>query len=345
MRNVILRDILRRNVNLRSVLRRYLILRNVLRLLPFILPAPFAAAQWQPERSVEIVVGVTPGGPIDVSARLIQKIAQERQLVPAAISVQNRPGANNALAWLYINQHAGDGHYLAMTLPNIVTNRITGIHPLNYTDVTPLAQLNSEFIAFTVKADSPIRSGRDLLDRLRQNPAGVSIAFSNIGSANHIGAGVLFKAAGIDVRKAKLVAFKGASEAATALLGGHVDAIASSASTVLAHVQSGALRAVAVEAPKRLGGAFSSVPTWKEQNINAVFANWRGIVGPKGLSAAQIAYWDNAIGKIVQTDEWLREVEKRGWEPDYLNSAESRRFLERQNDELKSLLADLGLAK
>lgn len=304
-----------------------------------------AAAQWQPERNVELVVGVTPGGPLDISARLIQKIAQDRKLVNVPITVANRPGANNALAWVYLNQHAGDAHFVAMTLPNIVTNRLTGIHPLNYTEVTPLAQLNSEYIAFTVKADSPIKSGKDLLERLRQNPASVSIAFSNIGSANHIGAGVLFRAAGLDAKKAKLVAFKGASEAVTALLGGHVDAIASSASTVQPHVQSGALRNIAVAAPKRLGGAMASAPTWKEQGVNAVFANWRGIVGPKGLSAAQIAYWDGVIGRIVKTDDWLREVEKRDWEPDYLNSAESRGFLERQNEELKSLLSDLGLAK
>lgn len=304
-----------------------------------------ATPQWQPERAIEIVVGVTPGGPLDVSARLLQKIATDHQLVGAPISVMNKPGANNALAWIYLNQHPGDAHYIAMTLPNIITNRITGVHPLNYGDVTPLAQLNSEYIAFTVKPDSPIRSGKDLLERLRQNPASLSIAFSNIGSANHIGAGVLFKGAGLDVKKAKLVAFKGVSEAVTALLGGHVDAIASSASSVLPQVQSGQLRAVAVAAPKRLSGALATVPTWKEQGVNALFANWRGIVGPRGLTPSQIAYWDAVIGKVVHSDEWLREVEKRGWESDYLNSVESRRFLERQNDELKGLLGDLGLAK
>lgn len=303
------------------------------------------AADWRPDRNIEIVVGVTPGGPIDVSARLIQRIVQEKRLLAVPVAVLNRPGANNALAWTYINQHPGDGHYLGMTLPNIVTNRITGTHPLSYADVTPLAQLNSEYIVFSVRADSPIKSGKDLLERLKQNPSAVSIAFSNIGSANHIGAGVLLKAAGIDARKGKFVAFKGASEAAVALLGGHVDASASSASTVLGHFQSGALRVVAVAAPQRLKGAFASVPTWKELGADAVFANWRGIVGPKGMSPAQIAFWDDLIGKVVQSAEWLREVETHGWEADYMASAESRKFLERQNEELKGLLADLGLAK
>lgn len=303
------------------------------------------AAEWKPARSVEIVVGVTPGGPLDVSARLIQRIVQEKRWLAVPVAVLNRSGANNALAWVYINQHPGDGHYLAMTLPNIVTNRITGTHPLSYSDVTPLAQLNSEYIAFSVKADSPIKTAKELLERLKQNPSSVSIAFSNIGSANHIGAGVLFRAAGLDVRKAKFVAFKGASEAAIALLGGHVDAIASSASTVQSHISAGTMRMLAVAAPKRLSGAMASIPTWKEQRVEAVFANWRGMVGPKGMTPAQVAFWDELIAKLVQTEEWIAEVEKHGWQIDHLNSAESRKFLERQNEELKGLLAELGLAK
>jgi putative tricarboxylic transport membrane protein len=131
----------------------------------------------------------------------------------------------------------------------------------------------------------------------------------------------------------------------TALIGGHVDAIASSASSVAAQAQAGTLRTIAVAAPRRLSGPMASVPTWKEQGVNAIFSNWRGLIGPKGLAPAQIAYWDNVIGQIVKSDEWLREVEKRGWEPEYLNSAESRKFLDRQNEELRALLGELGLAK
>ena len=305
-------------------------------------PAP--AADWKPEKNIEIVVGVTPGGPADTSARMLQKIMQEKRMVAVPVSVTNRPGANNALAWIYINQHSGDGHYLAMTLPNIVTNRLTGTHELNYTEVTPLAQLNSEYIVFSVKSDSPIKNGLDLLNRLKSNPASQSIAFSNVGSANHIGAGLVMHTAGLPLKKLKLVAFKGASEAVIALLGGHVDAVASSASTVAPQAQSGALRLIAVAAPQRLK-AYAQVPTWKEQGVNAAFANWRGVVGPKSMTPAQVAFWDELLGKAVRTEEWVKEVEKNGWEPDYMNSTDSRKFLERQNEELKALLAELGLSK
>lgn len=318
-------------------------------LLPFVVFAGAlahgaAAPEWKPERAIEIVVGVTPGGPADTSARLIQKILQERRFVASPVSVSNKAGANNALAWLYLNQHAGDGHYIAMTLPNIVTNRITGSHDLNFTDITPLAQLNSEAIVFSVKADSPVKTGGDLLARLKTNPAALAIAFSNIGSANHIGAGLVLKTAGFDVKKLKFVAFKGASEAVTALLGGHVDVVASSASTIAPQLQSGALRLIAVAAPRRLA-ASPTVPTWREQGVNASFANWRGVIGPRGLTPAQVAFWDDLLGRVVRSEEWLREIEKAGWENDYLNAADSRRFLERQHEELKAVLGELGLAR
>jgi putative tricarboxylic transport membrane protein len=306
--------------------------------------AAAAPPEWKPERAIEIVVGVTPGGPADTSARMIQKILQDKRMVTVPVSVSNRAGANNALAWIYLNAHAGDAHFIAMTLPNIVTNRITGAHDLSFADVTPLAQLNSESIVFSVKADSAIKNGAELIARLKANPTAVSIAFSNIGSANHIGAGIVMKTAGFDVRKLKFVAFKGASEAVTALMGGHVDVVASSGSTVAPQVESGALRLIAVAAPKRLR-SYPAVPTWREQGVAASFSNWRGVIGPKGMSAAQIAYWDDLLGKIVRTEEWTKEVAQLGWESEYLNSADSRKFLERQNEELKGILGELALAK
>jgi putative tricarboxylic transport membrane protein len=303
-----------------------------------------AGAEWKPEKAIEIVVGVTAGGPADTTARLIQKILQDKRLVAVPVSVGNRPGANNALAWLYLNQHAGDAHTIAITLPNIVTNRITGSHELSFADVTPLAQLNSETIVFAVRADAPVKSGAELIARLKADPAALSIAFSNIGSANHIGAGLVMKTAGLDVRKMKFVAFKGASEALTALLGGHVDVIASSASTVAAQVQAGSLRLLAVAAARRLP-AHPAVATWREQGVNAVFSNWRGVIGPRGMNPAQVAYWDDLLGRLVRSEEWTREVAQYGWEPEYLNSSDSRRFLERQHEELRVLLGELGLTR
>ena len=68
-----------------------------------------------------------------------------------------------------------------------------------------------------------------------------------------------------------------------------------------------------------------------------------GVIGPRAMTAPQVAFWDELIGRVVRTPEWAAEVARHGWEPDYLNAADSRRFLDQQADELKGLLSELGL--
>ena len=305
--------------------------------------APAALAQeWKPERNIEITVGVVPGGPLDGTARLIQKYLEQRNL---SVSVLNKPGGGHAIAMTYLNQRPGDGHYIAMALPNLLTNRIIGAHPLTYTDVTPLALLTSEYIGMSVRADAPIRTGKELLARLRADPGSLTFAITSRASGNHIAAGTVLKAAGIDLKKVKFVSFKGAAETTVAVLGGHVDVVMATPTSTWKHVQAGKLRMLAVTAPKRLTGEVASVPTWKELGVNAVSANWRSVVGPKGLSAPQIAYWDQAFGAMVKTAEWQEAIRRNQWEDEYTNSAGTIKFMREEYKDLEALLAELGDAK
>jgi putative tricarboxylic transport membrane protein len=105
------------------------------------------------------------------------------------------------------------------------------------------------------------------------------------------------------------------------------------------------LHGIAVSGPKRLSGAFASVPTWKEQGVDSVYANWRGVVGPKGLNAAQIAYWDGVFAKLAQMPEWREELTRLLQDPVYLNSRETKTYFDSQHQELRAVLVDLGLAK
>jgi putative tricarboxylic transport membrane protein len=242
----------------------------------------------------------------------------------------------------YLNQHAGDGHYISMALTNLITNRIIGSHPLTYSDVTPLALLTSEYIGMSVKADSPVKDGMDLIARLRADPEALTIAITNRASGNHIAAGRVLKAAGVNLRKVKFVSFKGAGETTTAVMGGHVDVVMATPTSAWRHVQAGRLRMLAVSAPKRIGGEVASVPTWKELGIDAVSPNWRAVVGPKGLSPAQIAWWDHALAALVKTQEWQQAVQKYRWEDEYRNSAATLRFMQEEYKHLEALLAELG---
>jgi putative tricarboxylic transport membrane protein len=102
---------------------------------------------------------------------------------------------------------------------------------------------------------------------------------------------------------------------------------------------------LAVSAPKRIGGEVAGVPTWRELGIDAVSPNWRAVVGPKGLSPAQIAYWDQALAAMVKTPEWQQAVQKNQWQDEYLNSAATLRFLQEEYRHLEALLAELGDAR
>jgi len=111
------------------------------------------------------------------------------------------------------------------------------------------------------------------------------------------------------------------------------------------HVKSGRLRALGVAAPQRVHGALAEVPTWREQGIDAVSANWRGVIGPKGMTAAQIRYWETLFGQLVRTPDWQRDLEVNGRVDEFLGSAETRRYYDEQFKGLQATLIALGLAK
>lgn len=301
------------------------------------------AADWQPNKPVEIIVGTPPGGPLDETARLIQTLHEKRHPgVPMA--VVNKPGGGHAIAMTYLNQR-GDGHAISMALTNLLTNRIIGSHPLTYSDVTPLARMSSEYIGMSVKADSPIKDGKALIAQLRANPESLTFAITNRASGNHVAAATVLKAAGVDLKRVKFVSFKGAAETTLSVLGGHVDVAMATPTSAWKHVQAGKMRMIAISAPARVGGDVASVPTWKELGVNAVSANWRAVVGPKSMTPPQIAYWDQALGAMVKTAEWREAARKNQWSDDYLNAAGTLKFFQEEYKHLDALLTELGDAK
>ncbi len=308
--------------------------------------AAATAATWAPERNVEIVVTTGPSGAQDRTARTMQAILQQRKILNVPVSVMNKPGAGGGLGLIYLNQHARDGHYLLTTSPTILANHIVGISQLTYTDVTPLAQLFSEYVGFAVRADSPIKSARDLVDRVRKDPSAFSASIStSAGNHNHIAIGLVMKAAGIDLKPLKVVVFKASGESVTAVLGGHVDFLATTASNLMQQASEGKMRVLAIAAPARLRGALASVPTWRELGVDAIGNNWRGVAGPRGMTGPQVEYWQAQLAKLVATDEWKSDIDKNLWVGNFMSAADSAAEYKRQYAELKEVLTGLGLAK
>ena len=313
----------------------------------FALAFPAQAQQsWSPTRNVEIVVGSAPGGSNDKTARSVEKAIVEGKLIPTSLTVNNKPGGGSTIAFAYVRQKKADPHTLLVGTTALLSNHIVGTSTISYDDFTPIASLFNDYVVFAVNANSSIKTGKDLIAKLKENPQSVSIGFATtLGSHNHIAAGLLAKSVGVNARNLKAIAFKGSAEAITQVMGGHIDLVTTAAGNVASHVAEGRLRVIGVSSPKRFPGALASVPTWKEQGANLVYGGWRSIMGPRDLTPAHIAYWERVLRKVTETKEWKEDLEKNYWSDDFVGSAQFRKDLAKDYADMKSVLVDIGLAK
>ena len=308
--------------------------------------ASAAAAEWKPERNVEWVVPTGPGSGVDNTARTLQMIMQTAKLVDAPMSVINKAGGSYGVALNYLAQFNGDGQRLMIQTSTPLSALLTGQINADYFAFTPLANLITEPIAFMVRADSPITSGRDLAARIKADPGTVSIALAAArGNAYHIAAALIARSVGADSRKLKIVVFGSSADAMTALMGGHVDVASATPGAFLQLLETKKIRIAGIASPRRLHGPLAAVATLKEQGVDVVFDVPRSVIGPKGLSNDQVKYWDGVFQRVIKTPAWKDALEKNQWDEDYMNGAELGKYLKSQHTILKDVLGELGMLK
>ena len=303
------------------------------------------AADWRPDRNVEIIVWSGAGGGADRPARVMQRLFQEKKFLDVSSSVVNKPGGTGTVGMVYMNQHAGDGHYLSMANTTLATISKTGVSPLSYAHVTPLALLAHDYMIIVVKPDSPFKTARDLFERMAKDPNAVTGGMTARGGVGHIALGQALKNVKGDPRKIRIVIFRSGADATIAAMGGHIDYAVSVVPSLISQVMAGQVRVLGVAAPQRLSGALAHAPTLTEQGLKSVASNWRTVVGPKGMTAAQIAFWDSVFGRMVQTDEWKKELAASSQEYIYLASGATLQYTRDQDQVIAASLADLGLLK
>lgn len=308
-----------------------------------VLASPAAYPQWKPEKPVEFVVGFAPGGGNDKTARLMQKIWREGKWIEN-VSVVNKVGGGGAISYAYTSQHPGDAHYIAVAQMGLITNHILGRSPLHYGDLTPLAMVGNEPIGIAVRADSPIRTAKDLIERLKTDPQSVSISVgSTRGAANHFAAALLAKSGGVDAKKLKILTFGGGAESVVNLLGGHIDMMSQAINNAIPHYRAGTMRIIGISTARRSAG-LPDVPTFKEQGYDVVIDGWTVIVGPRGLAPAQVAYWEETLEKTVNHEDWKKYLETFSWEFAFMKSGATRDYLRKEYDSARGLLVELGMA-
>lgn len=310
------------------------------------LPLMASAQDWKPERTVEYVVPAGPGAALDTAARQIKELIDRNQLLPTTMVVSNKPGGAGMVAMGGLQAKAGDAHMLVTLTHSSINNKLVGEVALGYEDFTPLAILFDEYITAVVRADSPIKSGRDLAEALKKNPQSLSIGVAtSIGNHIHAAIALPLKVAGVDVSKLTVVPFRSSAESMNNLLGGHLDVVSASAVNVVSLMKAGKIRVIAVASAERLGGDLAGVPTWREQGVDAVYASSQGLLGAKGLTPAQIRYWEGVLKRVTDMPEWNAFLVKNHWKPHYLGHADALKFLDGEAANAKVLLGDLGLLK
>jgi putative tricarboxylic transport membrane protein len=305
--------------------------------------ADIASAQgWKPERNVELTIPSGPGGSNDIAGRIIQKLWTDLNLLPVSSAVVNRAGGGHVVAYTYVQQRSGDPHMLGVMSTPLLMNHVEGRTPLSYNDVTPIAYLITEPMVVVVRADSPIKTAKDLLEALKKNPASLSLALTSTG--HRVSIGMPMQKAGVDVKSVRVPVFKSGGETTNAVLGGHADVQITSVSTSVPQVSAGTMRALAVSSTKRLGGVMAQVPTWQELGYQSS-GSWKGVMAPKGITPPQIAFWEGVMRKTAQSDEIRQYTEKNLWLVEFKGAADTRKWMDEESASLKAVLSSLGLVK
>lgn len=304
-----------------------------------------AAMKGYPNKAFEFIAPAGPGGGWDTTIRMAARVLAEQKIITQPMPVINKPGGGGGVALAYLQTKKGDPYEVAVYSPPLLLIRLSGQTTLSYKDVTPIARLICDYGAFAVPKNSPYRTINDVMDALKKNPKSVKIAgTSSPGSMDHIQFLQAAKVAGVkDIRSIQYIPFQG-GEGLAALMGGHVDLLTTGMAETVGPMESGDIRVLAITAPERIKeGSMAKVATLREMGIPTEFVNWRGLFGPPAMPDYAVEYLSNALDKMARTAQWKDICAKNGWAETFLGPKEFGAFIERTNEEYKSLLQDVGL--
>ena len=306
------------------------------------LALPFSPASAQALTSLELFIPAAPGGGWDGTGRAIE-LAMRADNIIKDFKFEHVPGAGGAVGLPKFLGKKGQGDTVMVSGMVMIGATVANNSPVKLTEATPIMRLTAEYEVIVVPAASPFKSMKDLVAALKADPGKVSWAGGSAGGTDHILVGLIAKAAGVDPRKVAYVAYAGGGPAQAALLGNQVSAGVSGYSEFAEQVKAGKLRAIAISSEKRQEGI--DAPTLREQGIAVDLANWRGVFGAPGISAAQQKALVGLFEKMTAGPAWKAELKKRDWTPIYLSGAEFGKFVQDDTTRITGILTDLGLKK
>lgn len=290
-----------------------------------------------------IMAPAAPGGGWDQTARSLQQVMQSEG-ISGNVQVVNVPGAGGTIGLAqFASQQKGNPNALIVGGYVMVGAILTNQSPVTLADVTPIARLTGEYEAVVVPANSDIQNIGQLIEKLKADPGSVSWAGGSAGGVDHIGAGLIAKAAGVDPTKINYIAYSGGGEALAAILGGQVTVGISSYGEFQAQVAAGTLRLLAVSSAERIEGA--DAPTLKESGLDVVLQNWRMVAAAPGLTDEQKAAVSADVEKLAKSAAWQETLKTKNWQDTYLAGAAFDEQLAKDKAATEAILKDIGLVK
>jgi putative tricarboxylic transport membrane protein len=300
-----------------------------------------APASAQAIGTLKMMIPANPGGGWDQTGRSLAAAMQAAKVV-GSVQFENKGGAAGTPGLAqFINTAKGDPNALMVAGMVMVGGIVLNKSPVDLSMVTPIARLTSEYLVVVVPASSPHKSMADLVNAFKADPGKVAWNGGSAGGSDHILIGLIARAVGVEPAKINYIASKGGGDQVANIVGGHVTAGVAGLGEFAEHIKGGRMRALAVSAPGKLDG----IASLKEQGIDVVLGNWRGVFGAPGITTAQRDALIGAVKTAVDSAPWKETLAKMGWESVFISGDEYRKFVEEDTKRIRGILESLGLAK
>jgi putative tricarboxylic transport membrane protein len=291
--------------------------------------------------NLKMMIPANPGGGWDTTGRAVGKALQDAKQADA-VTYENKGGAAGAIGLAqFVNASKGDPNALMVMGAVMLGGIITGKPPVTITQATPIARLTSEYNVFVLPEGSPFKTMKDVVEAMKKDPASVKWGGGSRGSTEHIAAAMIAREVGVDAAKINYVPFRGGGEATAAILGGNVTVGGSGYSEFQQYIEAGKMRAIGVTSDARLKGI--NVPTLKEQGINVVIGNWRGVYAAPGITPEQRKALTDMVVAATKTKAWAEALEKNNWTSALLPGKAFEDFVDAEFASLRATMVKAGM--
>ncbi len=289
-----------------------------------------ASAQAFPTKPITLVVPNPPGGLVDTSARLVAEPLA--RVIGQSVVVDNKPGASGNLAYQTVARAAKDGHTLLVSYSgyHIANPILMDKLPWELKDLTPVGLITVATNVIAVHPSVPANNLKEFIAYAKQHPGKLNYASQGNGSVSHIGTEIFKLQTGVSMVH---VPYKGSGQAIADVLGGQVELFITTPPSVMQHVQSGKLKALAVTGKTRHPG-MPNVPTVAEAGLaNFELESWVALYAPAGTPPAVLQKLSLDVKRSMELPETKQRADAAGIEVRYLSPAETSKVLERETAE------------